>query len=76
MTPIPTNLHTPTGDITCLDPALHSEVELLLENYHRQLVLIGAQINILRQRVSVCVHRGGGCMTVHDGGGGGGSGGT
>ncbi len=44
------------GGITCLDPSLHSEVELLLENYHRQLVLIGAQINILRQRVRTCVH--------------------
>lgn len=51
--------HDPTtttpGDVTCLDPALHSEVELLLENYHRQLTLIGAQINILRQRVRTCL---------------------
>lgn len=47
--------HNLPGDITCLDPALHSEVELLLENYHRQLVLIGAQINILRQRVRTYV---------------------
>lgn len=45
-----------TGGITCLDPALHSEVELLLENYHRQLVVIDAQINILRQRVRVSTH--------------------
>ncbi len=39
------------GEIRCLDPTLHSEVELLLENYHRQLALTGQQIKMLQARV-------------------------
>lgn len=40
-----------SNQIQCLDPTLHSEVELLLENYLRQLSLIGQQIKILQARV-------------------------
>lgn len=36
-----------------LDPARHGEVELLLENYHRTLLLTSQQIGMLRQRVSL-----------------------
>eukprot|EP00624_Nannochloropsis_granulata_P001036 evm.model.NODE_14694_length_7698_cov_13.089114.3 len=39
------------NQIQCLDPTLHSEVELLLENYLRQLSLTGQQIKILQARV-------------------------
>ena len=40
-----------SNQIRCLDPTLHSEVELLLENYLRQLSLTGQQIKMLQARV-------------------------
>mmetsp|Transcript_57371 Transcript_57371/g.129994 ORF Transcript_57371/g.129994 Transcript_57371/m.129994 type:complete len:521 (+) Transcript_57371:137-1699(+) len=34
-----------------LDPKLHTEVEMLVEAYHRRLVLVKHQVNFLQQRV-------------------------
>lgn len=34
-----------------LDPHRHSEVELLLENYHRQLVLVGHDVAAMTQEM-------------------------
>lgn len=39
------------GTRQILDPHRHSVVELLLENYHRQLVLVGHDVAALKQEM-------------------------